>query len=53
VIPGSVPGCDKSEWYPERALPGRALLPAEQARCSLMDPREAAKKLGGDEVYGA
>ncbi|WP_405644392.1 hypothetical protein [Streptomyces sp. NBC_00019] len=48
VILSNVPGCDKDGWYPEYALPERDLLPAEQAWSNLMDPREAAKVLGGD-----
>ncbi|WP_049559199.1 hypothetical protein [Nonomuraea sp. SBT364] len=40
-----VPGCDPGGWFPEYALPGRDLLPAEQAWSNVMDSKAAAELL--------
>lgn len=41
-----VPGCDRDGWYPEFAMPGRALRPGEQIYSNMMDPQAAAQLLG-------
>ncbi|WP_424710168.1 hypothetical protein [Kitasatospora acidiphila] len=48
VVLRHVPGCDPASWFPEYALPGRHLLPAEQAWSTVMDPHAAAKLLEED-----
>lgn len=45
VILSRVPGCATDAWFPEYALPGRDLLPAEQAWSNLMDPKAAVQLL--------
>ncbi|MCX4748858.1 hypothetical protein OG455_25645 [Kitasatospora sp. NBC_01287] len=47
VILRHVPGCDPQSWFPEYALPGRHLLPAEQAWSTVMEPQAAARLLEG------
>ena len=46
TILSRVPRCTPDAWFPEYALPERALLPAEQAWSNLMDPKAAAKAPG-------
>ncbi|MFC7242205.1 hypothetical protein ACFQO7_06900 [Catellatospora aurea] len=48
VILDIVPGCDRTGWYPEAALPDRALHPNEQAWSNIMDTAVAAKLLDVD-----
>jgi hypothetical protein len=50
VVLSLVPGCDRDGWYPEFAMPNRALRPGEQAYSNLMDPAEAARLLEGREA---
>jgi hypothetical protein len=45
TILSRVPGREADAWFPEYALPQRALLPAEQAWSNLMDPKAAAELL--------
>ncbi|WP_173157237.1 hypothetical protein [Phytohabitans suffuscus] len=45
VVLDIVPGCDPTGWYPERALPDRALRGNEQAWSNIMDTAAAAKLL--------
>lgn len=45
VILAIVPGCDPGGWYPEAALPDRALRGNEQAWSNIMDTAAAAKLL--------
>jgi hypothetical protein len=45
VILDIVPGCDPGGWYPEGALPDRALRGNEQAWSNIMDTTAAAKLL--------
>jgi hypothetical protein len=45
VILDIVPGCDRSGWYPEAAMPDRLLGHDEQAWSNIMDPAAAAALL--------
>ena len=45
VILDIVPGCDRAGWYPEGALPDRALHSNEQVWSNIMDTAAAAKLL--------
>lgn len=43
VILDLVPGCDRNAWFPEFAMPHRALEPGEQVWSNLMDPLVASQ----------
>ena len=47
VILDLVPGCDHNAWFPELAMPHRALEPGEQVWSNLMDPVVASQLIGG------
>ncbi|GAA1611091.1 hypothetical protein GCM10009679_13840 [Saccharothrix algeriensis] len=49
VILDIVPGCDRSGWFPEAALPDRSLRAAEQAWSNIMDTAVAAALLDSSE----
>lgn len=47
VILDLVPGCDRNAWFPELAMPHRALEPGEQVWSNLMDPVVVSQLIGG------
>lgn len=47
VILDLVPGCDRNAWFPEFALPHRALAPGEQVWSNLIDPTVASQLIDG------
>ncbi|MGH3837293.1 MAG: hypothetical protein ACRDSF_16565 [Pseudonocardiaceae bacterium] len=44
------PGCDRNAWFPELAMPHRALEPGEQIWSNLMDPVVASQLIGCDQL---